>query len=474
MNSARETYTLYKSFLKQFRPYYNTFFLADLINWIREEEHSFLSAKQINEKWRKHLTLVRNKKASDSLNFYIHIPFCKSKCGYCMYYSNSIKGGQLEDYLNRLIQQINFFKSTFSKVKFSSLYIGGGTPSSLSEKQMRKLFGNLFNSIKFKNNCEKTFECNPGSINLRKFKILKSYGFNRVSFGVQNLDKKVLFYANRECQNDRLIKQVVKNAKISGFEVNTDLMVGLKGDTANSIISSFVKLTKIKPDTITLYPLKPPDEYLKKYFNNNYRLFNVDLYKKTKIVRQALQSMENTLNYCIVDRGFEIYTSSEPVFYSRKFKASYSYEYDFTSPLNFPKPCSLFALGTRGTSYIFKSLQYHDAAAGKETQQFSPNENNYWTMNFDLKDEMVYFILQHLANRYCFSQKQFKAFFNSDFKANFESTIKALEKLGKIKFDGDLVFLPSEGLERFTCALFLLDRRKIIKKIISFLKSRKG
>jgi len=67
-----------------------------------------------------------------------------------------------------------------------------------------------------------------------------------------------------------------------GFEVNVDLMVGIKGDSVKSIVKSFIRLAKIKPDSITLYSFKPLEEYLKKYFNNNYYSFNYGLYKKAK------------------------------------------------------------------------------------------------------------------------------------------------------------------------------------------------
>lgn len=465
MISPKERYNLYKKFLKKFKPYYNVFFLANLIYWIMRDDQVFLNTEEIKQKWEEYLSKNKN----PVLNFYIHIPFCRSKCSYCMYYSKPVKAQEeLESYINRLISQINFFKNTFSNSEFSSLYIGGGTPSILSEKQITKLFSNLFSSFKFKEDGEKTFECNPESINLRKLKLLKKFGFNRVSFGVQNLDKKVLSFANRQYQDCELIKRTVKNAKSLRFEVNTDLMVGLKGESVKSIINSFIKLTKLQSDTITLYPLKPPDEYLKKYFNDDYYSFNVKLFKKAKKVRQILKSIGKKLNYNMFGRGFEIVTSAEPTFYSREFKTPYKTGYDYTSPLNFPKPCSLFALGTRANSYIFNCLQYYDAETGDETKDFNFQERIYWSMKFNLKDEMRYFILQQLSCRLVFSQEDFRNFFNSNFKNNFSNTINSLKKLGKIKFKGDLVFLPSNPLERFTCVLFFFDEIAVIDKIKKF------
>jgi len=464
-------YTLYKNFLRKYRSHYNVFFLADLIHWIGDQ--TFLNAKQIRERWEGHIQSMKNKKVSDVLNFYIHIPFCRSRCSYCMYYSKPVVKEELEGYLERLIKQINFFKKTFSKVDFSSLYIGGGTPSALSSAQIKKLFNNLFNTFNFRKDGEKTFESNPESITLEKLRLLRKLGFNRISFGVQTFDKKILSFSNRDYQNYNLVKNVIKNAKKLGFEVNADLMIGLYGDSPKIIINSFIILTELKPDSITLYPLKPPERYLREYFNNDYNSFIFNLQKKAEKVRGALKSMADTLGYCPIDRGFEIYTSVEPFFYSKKFKAPYTRHYDYTSPLNYPKPCSLFALGTRASSYIFNSLQYHDAAIGKEAEDFDPKKKIFWAMKFNLKDEMRYFILQQLSGRLCFSQKEFRNFFNSDFKNEFKETISSLKKLNKIKFKNDLVFLPTDPLERYTHALFFFDKREIINKIKDFFSKKK-
>ncbi|NCO31311.1 radical SAM protein [bacterium] len=390
-----------------------------------------------------------------------------------MYYSKPAVTEEIDNYLKKLIEEIHFFKKTFSNVEFSSLYIGGGTPSILTTRQINKLFSNLFNSFKFRNDGEKNFECNPESITLEKLKLLKKFGFNRVSFGVQNLDKKILIYANRNYQNYNLIKNAVKNAKFLGLEVNVDLMVGIKGDSVKSIVKSFIRLAKIKPDSITLYSFKPLEEYLKKYFNNNYYSFNYGLYKKAKKVRQILNSMKNKLNYRILIEKFDIPTAAEPTFYFKGFKAHYTLDYDYNFSVNYQRSSSLFGLGTRASSYIFKSLQYHDQAIGKEGKNFNPKERSFWAMKFNLKDEMIYFILQRLSCILCFSQQEFRNFFNSGFKANFKDAISSLKKLGKIKFHGDLVFFPADPLERYTSALFFFNEGKVVKKINDFLRDIK-
>jgi len=464
MNIAQEKYNLYKKFLKQFKDYYSLSFLTNLIRWTKKP--IFFSPKQIRAYWEEFLDL--NKDYTNNINFYLHIPFCRSKCSYCLYYSRTSTEQEIEEYLNNLIEEIYFFKPTFSNIEFTTLYIGGGTPSILSQKQMEELFINLFAVFKFKKKGEKTFECNPSSTTLEKLKTLKRFGFNRVSLGVQNLDKKVLKFANRAYENYDLIRKVVKNAKKLNFEVNTDLMIGLKGDSIKSIMKSFIALTKLQPDTITLYSFQPSEEYVKKHFHNNYYTFNTNLEKKARKIYQRLNSMKNVLNYVnLEEEKFEIYTSVSigHAYISKNFKPTYEDYYGFTAPITYAKPCSLFGLGTASNSYIFSALQYNDAALGREVADFNQREKKYWAMIFNLKDEMRYFILQHLSHKTCFSQKEFKTFFKSSFKTNFRTAIKNLKSINKIKIKGDLVFLPTDPLERYTTVLFLFNEKDVSKKI---------
>lgn len=464
-NNNHILYEFYRDFLKKYQSYYNTFFLADLTHWMADQ--TFLESNKIKHEWEKY---IRIEKEGGVINFYIHIPFCESKCDYCMYYSQPSKKNNIDAYIKKLIEQFHFFQNTFRDVEFASLYVGGGTPSILSEKQINSLFSSLFKRFKFKSNCEKTFELNPKSITRSKLVALQSFGFNRISFGVQTFNDDVLSAANRNGQTKNLIQTTIINAKDLGFEVNTDIMVGIKNDKIETVIDSFKILAQMKPDSITLYPFKPQKDYLKKHFNNDYKKFNSSLDKEALAVRKKLKAIIDEYGYDVREKSFEIYTSTEPVFFRKDFVPSYTSEYDYTSPINYSEPCSLFALGKSASSYIFNSMQYHDAVFDDNTKKFDASRKNYWVMRTDLKDEKRYFVLQQLSNRYCFSQKEFKTFFNSSFVENFHEEIRILKTLGKIKFKDDLVFFPSDPLSRFTACLFLFDKRMVENKIKIFLE----
>ena len=121
----------------------------------------------------------------NDVSIYIHIPFCKSICSYCDFCKLLYNEKWVDLYLNSLEKEIKSYNIS-SKVK--TLYIGGGTPSSLSEKCLEKLFTiiNMFNFIK---NYEFTFECNINDINFNLLNILKKGKVNRLSIGIESFDK---------------------------------------------------------------------------------------------------------------------------------------------------------------------------------------------------------------------------------------------------------------------------------------------
>ena len=139
--------------------------------------------------------------------FYVHIPFCRKKCNYCDFVSADY-GDKTADLIGRYLEALykEFSQRCLSTVncKPSTVYIGGGTPSILSEKQIEFLFDNLFKSTRMplSPDSEITFEVNPESITESKLIILKSFGVNRLSFGLQSFDDEhtKIFRAHSLCE----------------------------------------------------------------------------------------------------------------------------------------------------------------------------------------------------------------------------------------------------------------------------------
>jgi len=122
---------------------------------------------------------------------YIHIPFCRQACRYCdFFFTVSLR---FEDELvRRIVQEIQMQSKDFSSDPLESLYLGGGTPSLISAKNLDKILDTVYDAFSFREDAEITIECNPDDLNPTFLRYLKSRGFNRLSIGVQSFHERDL------------------------------------------------------------------------------------------------------------------------------------------------------------------------------------------------------------------------------------------------------------------------------------------
>jgi oxygen-independent coproporphyrinogen-3 oxidase len=181
---------------------------------------------------------------------YIHIPFCDSKCNYCAFNSYTNINHLKKEYLNAIEKQLK--KELTSPVK--TIFIGGGTPSTMSINFYEKLFKLLEKFLK--NAKEITIECNPNT-SYEWLKEIKNLGFNRISFGVQSFDEKKLKFLNRNHSPTQAVK-AIENAKKAGFEnINLDLIYSTAVDTRqllkNDLKTAFsLPITHISAYSLTI------------------------------------------------------------------------------------------------------------------------------------------------------------------------------------------------------------------------------
>ena len=187
------------------------------------------------------------------LMLYIHIPFCDSKCFYCSFNSYTNLHHTQNRYIDSLIQQFKFEIQRFKISKFSTIFIGGGTPSTLSSQNLEKLFATLSPYITDKT--EITIEANPNSASEEWLKTAKKVGINRISFGVQSFDNEKLKFLGRNHSKDMAI-QSVKNAFEIGFKnINIDLIYDTAMDS-QELLNSDIEIAESLPIShISLYSL---------------------------------------------------------------------------------------------------------------------------------------------------------------------------------------------------------------------------
>lgn len=156
---------------------------------------------------------------------YIHIPFCGSKCIYCDFYSLAGKDRDKDRYVNSVIREFDL-RSFEVAEPFSTIYIGGGTPSILGEKLLARLIDFLTDRVDMSAITEFTVEANPEDVTGEFISGLKSSGVNRISIGVQSFNSGVLKYINRRHTSDKAL-QTLRLLSESGIDYNADLIYGL-------------------------------------------------------------------------------------------------------------------------------------------------------------------------------------------------------------------------------------------------------
>lgn len=166
---------------------------------------------------------------NDKTGIYIHIPFCDHLCYYCNFNKVFIQGQPVDDYIEALLKEIRLTLAKYPHTPISTIYIGGGTPTALSAKQLARLFDGLHQLIDIKDQ-EFTVEANPNDLlDGTKLPVLREYGVNRLSIGVQSFNDDVLKKIGRTHSAQQAV-EAVHNAQKIGFDnISIDLIYRLPG-----------------------------------------------------------------------------------------------------------------------------------------------------------------------------------------------------------------------------------------------------
>ena len=186
-----------------------------------------------------------------SVALYIHIPFCKSICSYCDFCKVLHNDEWINNYLDCLDKEI---KNYYMGEDIKSIYIGGGTPSSLNSLQLRRLFI-ILKQFNKSNVQEFTFECNLNDITEELLDVLVGNGVNRLSIGIESFDKGKLKFMNR---NHTFIdaKERIELCRSKGINnINLDLIYGIPNETLSVLKKDLKLLLKLKPNHISTYSL---------------------------------------------------------------------------------------------------------------------------------------------------------------------------------------------------------------------------
>ena len=191
------------------------------------------------------------------LGIYIHIPFCRSKCAYCDFYSVTDKNDKLMDtYLAAICRHIKESGALAPDYKVDTVYFGGGTPSFFGADGMATIMNTIRRAFDVDAHAEITFEANPDSVSPRLLRRLRSEGFNRVSLGIQCDDDEILAKIGRPHTYEQAQKAVQRIRRAGYKNLSVDLIYGLPGQTVESWSATLQHVLELDPDHISCYGLK--------------------------------------------------------------------------------------------------------------------------------------------------------------------------------------------------------------------------
>lgn len=182
---------------------------------------------------------------------YVHVPFCKLKCKYCDFPSFCGKEKLVAEYIKALKKEIKYKCKDY---RYKTIFIGGGTPTFLNYKELEEILSEI-NKLDICDDYEFTVECNPGSVDEEKLKLLKKYKVNRLSFGLQSTFDKYLKTLGRIHTYDEFKENYYLARKVGFTNINIDLMFGIPNENLDEWKETLNEIIKLEPEHISAYSL---------------------------------------------------------------------------------------------------------------------------------------------------------------------------------------------------------------------------
>ena len=191
------------------------------------------------------------------LGLYVHVPFCRSKCEYCDFYSLACKDDKLMDgYLDAVCAHIKEAGALAPAYKVDTIYFGGGTPSFFGADGISTILATIRRNVDVDSNAEITVECNPDSVTDRLLHRIYAEGVNRISLGIQTDDDEILKKLGRPHTYAQAVSAFQRIRKAGFKNVSVDLMYGLPGQTLRNWQETMDNVLRLLPEHISCYGLK--------------------------------------------------------------------------------------------------------------------------------------------------------------------------------------------------------------------------
>lgn len=361
------------------------------------------------------------------ISLYIHIPFCDQKCFYCDFPSFAGKGQLKEAYIKALIKEMN--NKITKEYLINTIFIGGGTPSSLGVNELEMLLKEV-SKLNLSNNIEYTMECNPGNLTREKLKIMKEYGVNRISMGLQAVQNTLLKSIGRIHDYDEFEKNF-KEARDFGFNnINVDLIFGLPNQSLENWKESLERIIALNPEHISAYSLIIEEG------TAFYKLYEED---KLKVPEEEVErEMYNLAKSKLLEAGYYQYEISN---YSK-------IGLECRHNLAYWNMDSWIGVGSAASSYIDNKRLTNTSVVEKYIEGIN-NDNPIVEEEIinSLKDNMEEFMFMGLRKIKGISISEFEKRFGKSIEEVYGPLLNKYEKAKLIIRNGDNLYLSSQGIE---------------------------
>ena len=365
-----------------------------------------------------------------SIGIYIHIPFCVQKCKYCDFCSfQGMDSNIRERYKNALIFNIQRVAKHFKDRTVDTIFFGGGTPTTLSSKDLNEILNTVFENYFVSNDTEITIECNPATIDKFSLLSLRANGFNRLSLGLQSIHASELKALGRIHLFEEFM-ETYDNARQAKFDnINVDLMYGIPFQDENSFMQTLNTVSNLAPEHISVYGLQL--EKGTELYRNRENLILPD--------EEAEYNMYKLADHIISNFGYEHYEISN---YARPGKRS-------KHNIKYWSCDEYLGFGVSAHSLINKNRYYVTDSVKKYISYF---ENGSSTPYFSIEETLTD---SGLAEEYIMMRLRLKdGLSRSIFEQKFSkvSIQKYIEKMtrfiesGHIIYDSDRYFLTPDGM----------------------------
>lgn len=380
--------------------------------------------------------LERLKSTNRPLSFYIHIPFCRSRCTYCGCNThvtrNQAQSAVYVDHLVREIESLGSFLDNSREIR--QLHFGGGTPTFLLDREFERILSTIRSHFRFESDAEIAIEVDPRSTRPNQLSFLYENGFNRISLGVQDFDPTVQNAINR-IQSESLTLDHLESARSLGFKgINFDLIYGLPCQTRDSFCKTLDSVIQMRPDRLAVY---------------NFGYLPERMIHQRKIDPATLPDRETRLT--LILESISRFTAS-------------GYEYIGMDHFALPEDELSIAMNNRTLNRNFMGytpktdvdLLGVGMTAISETEHFFlQNEKQLKSYQehvktsglsacrgvlLSLDDLMRKWVIRRIICHFYLSFIEFQSEFNTTFKACFQSE---MEKLQELAADGLLVITPN-------------------------------